>query len=221
MMVPATGSSEPPEDLIMSRALVAVMAMVSRARLMVSWSAAAALGAFLVHHADLHLDDLEGVVQLEVADLIGLAALGNHAGAAMVCSGRRRRAAGCGVEGILRFGQLGTGLLRGLADAQHHKAWQVPASRRRLTATTQPTTSFWLAAKMTATRKAMMTTVIPRPPDAEALEHAFAGGGRGRVRVTERLHGSIVSNARIVPVPASTDGEHGSFRTANAPKTPF
>ncbi len=37
------------------------------------------------------------------------------------------------------------------------------SQKAAMTATTQPTTSFWLAAKITATRKAMTKTIIPGP----------------------------------------------------------
>ena len=37
------------------------------------------------------------------------------------------------------------------------------SQKAAMIATTQPTTSFWLAAKMTATTKAMMNTIIPGP----------------------------------------------------------
>ena len=37
------------------------------------------------------------------------------------------------------------------------------SQKAAMIATTQPTTSFWLAAKMTATTKAMTKTIIPGP----------------------------------------------------------
>src|SRR5919112_2244084 len=40
------------------------------------------LGPLLLHDADLHLDDLEGVVQLHVPDFLGLAAFAHQAGSA-------------------------------------------------------------------------------------------------------------------------------------------
>src|SRR5688500_2456174 len=43
------------------------------------------LGPLLFHDADLHLDDLEGVVQLHVPDFLGLAAFVHQAGSAVVC----------------------------------------------------------------------------------------------------------------------------------------
>ena len=44
-----------------------------------------------------------------------------------------------------------------LKTTKEASASQKPA----MIATTQPTTSFWLAAKMTATTKAMINTIIP------------------------------------------------------------
>ena len=43
----------------------------------------AALGAFLLHHPDLHLDDFEGVVQLHVTDIVGFAAVTDKARAVL------------------------------------------------------------------------------------------------------------------------------------------
>ncbi len=77
----------------MSRALVAVISMVSRARRIVSLVRGLALGALLLDHADLNLDDLEGVVQLHVADAVRCAAFTDHAGAAVVHAAGRRRPA--------------------------------------------------------------------------------------------------------------------------------
>ena len=50
---------------------------------------------------------------------------------------------------------------------------------KEITATTQPTTSLWLAAKITATRKAMSTTVMPSAPIRKPLKGLLAEADEG------------------------------------------
>src|SRR6478752_4611127 len=59
-----------------------------------------ALGPLLLDHPDLDLDNLEGMVQLHVADAVRCAAFAHHTGTAVVSAARRRRPSGCGVERV-------------------------------------------------------------------------------------------------------------------------
>src|SRR6478672_10178962 len=82
------------------------------------------LGTFLFHHADLHLDDLEGVVKLEVTHFVCFGAFVDHAGSAVIGGSGRGSAAGGSVEGALRLSELCPRLPGGPLDAEDHEGGQ-------------------------------------------------------------------------------------------------
>src|SRR5688500_15235004 len=162
MMVPVTGSPEPPDDLIMSLALVAVISMVSRARRMVSWSAAAPLA--------------RSCSTTRTCTWTILKEWSSFMSRTSSASPRSytRRVPPWSAEP--RPGARPAAALKAccasfsFAPAFFAAFWMLnttnDASRSQnsaMTATTQPTTSFWLAAKMTATRKAVIRTRRPGP----------------------------------------------------------
>src|SRR6476469_5006661 len=162
MMVPLTGASSPPEDLIMSRALVAVISMVSRARLIVSRSAASPFArscSMTRAWTWTILKEWSSFMSRTPSDARLSLTTRVPPWSALPAAGGRPAAA---LKAFWASFSLAPAFLAAfwmLNTTKAARASQKPA----MIATIQPTTSFWLAAKITATTNAMMKTSSPGP----------------------------------------------------------